>query len=84
MYNRDSRLETKVGFFVIAGLAVVAFLVVYFGRLGQGLEKFYELQVDFTNASGLLAGADLLLGGARIGFVGRDPRVLPAMQGVAV
>lgn len=84
MYNRDSRLETKVGFFVLAGLAVVAFLVVYFGRLGQGLEKFYVLQVDFPNASGLLAGADLLLGGARIGYVGRDPQVLPAMQGVAV
>lgn len=84
MYNRDSRIETKVGFFVIAGLAVVAFLVVYFGRLGQGLEKFYVLQVDFPNASGLLAGADLLLGGARIGYVGRDPQVLPAMQGVAV
>ncbi len=84
MYNRDPRLETKVGFFVLAGLAVVAFLVVYFGRLGQGLERFYDLQVDFPNASGLLAGADLLLGGARIGYVGRDPQVLPAMQGVAV
>ena len=84
MYNRDSRIETKVGFFVLLGLAVVAFLVVYFGRLGQGLQKFYDLQVDFPNASGLLAGADVLLGGARIGYVARDPRVLPAMQGVAV
>ncbi len=84
MYNRDSRIETKVGFFVIAGLVVVAFLVVYFGRLGQGLQKFYDLQVDFPNASGLLAGADVLLGGARIGYVALDPRVLPAMQGVAV
>ena len=84
MYNHDSRLETRVGFFVLLGLAVVAFLVVYFGRLGQGLEKFYDLQVDFPNASGLLAGADVLLGGARIGFVESDPRVLPAMQGVAV
>lgn len=84
MQNRDSRIETKVGFFVIAGLAVVAFLVVYFGRLGQGLQEFYDLQVDFPNASGLLAGADVLLGGARIGYVLRDPRVLPAMQGVAV
>ncbi len=84
MYNRDSRTETKVGFFVIAGLAVVAFLVVYFGRLGQGLQEFYDLQIDFPNASGLLAGADVLLGGARIGYVARDPRVLPAMQGVAV
>lgn len=84
MYSRDSRIETKVGFFVLAGLAVIAFLVVYFGRLGQGLQKFYDLQVDFPNASGLLAGADVLLGGARIGYVALDPRVLPAMQGVAV
>jgi len=48
------------------------------------LQRFYDLQVDFPNASGLLAGADVLLGGARIGYVALDPRVLPAMQGVAV
>lgn len=84
MYNRDTRIETKVGFFVLAGLAIVAFLVVYFGRLGQGLEKFYSIQVDFPNASGLLAGSDVLLGGARIGYVGKPPQVLPDMQGVAV
>jgi phospholipid/cholesterol/gamma-HCH transport system substrate-binding protein len=84
MYNSDSRIETRVGFFVLLGVAVVAFLVVYFGRLGQGLQNFYDLQVDFPNASGLLAGADVLLGGARIGYVESDPRVLPAMQGVAV
>ena len=84
MYNRDPRTETKVGLFVLLGLLIVAFLVVYFGRLGQGLQKFYDLQVDFPNASGLLAGADVLLGGARIGYVATPPRVLPAMQGVAV
>ena len=84
MYNRDPRTETKVGLFVLFGLAVVAVTVVYFGRLGQGLQKFYDLQVDFPNASGLLAGSDVLLGGARIGYVAKPPRVLPAMQGVAV
>jgi ABC-type transporter Mla subunit MlaD len=84
MYNRDPRTETKVGLFVLFGLAVVALTVVYFGRLGQGLQKFYDLEVDFPNASGLLAGSDVLLGGARIGYVATPPRVLPAMQGVAV
>jgi len=84
MYNRDPRTETKVGLFVLFGLAVVAITVVYFGRLGQGLQKFYGLEVDFPNASGLLAGSDVLLGGARIGYVAKPPRVLPAMQGVAV
>lgn len=84
MYNRDPRTETKVGIFVLVGLAVVAATVVYFGRLGQGLQEFYHVQVDFPNASGLLKGADVLLGGARIGYVAEPPRVLPAMQGVAV
>jgi phospholipid/cholesterol/gamma-HCH transport system substrate-binding protein len=84
MYNRDPRTETKVGFFVLFGVAVVAVTVVYFGRLGQGLQSFYDLEVDFPNASGLLAGSDVLLGGARIGYVAKPPRVLPAMQGVAV
>lgn len=84
MYNRDSRIETRVGIFVLLGLALVAATVVYFGRLGQGLQRFYALQVDFPNASGLLKGSDVLLGGARIGYVANPPRVLPAMQGVAV
>ena len=84
MHNRDTRIETRVGFFVLLGLAVVATTVVYFGRLGQGLQEFYGLQVDFPNASGLLKGSDVLLGGARIGYVAKPPQVLPAMQGVAV
>lgn len=84
MYNRDPRLELRVGAFVLVGLAIIAFMVVYFGRLGQGLQRFYDLQVDFPNASGLIAGSDVLLGGARIGYVAKPPRVLPAMQGVAV
>jgi phospholipid/cholesterol/gamma-HCH transport system substrate-binding protein len=84
MYNRDPRLEFKVGIFVLVGLAVIATTVVYFGKLGQGFEEFYDLQADFPNASGLLGGSDVLLGGARIGYVGRPPRVLPDMQGVAV
>lgn len=84
MHSRDYRTETRVGFFVLLGLAVVAATVIYFGRLGQGLQGYYDIQVDFPNASGLLKGADVLLGGARIGYVGKPPRVLPAMQGVAV
>lgn len=84
MYNNDARIQTRVGLFVLLGLAVVAGTVVYFGRLGQKIENYYGIQVDFPNASGLLKGSDVLLGGARIGFVAKPPRVLPAMQGVAV
>lgn len=84
MYTHDARIQTRVGIFVLLGIAVVAATVVYFGRLGRTIERFYSVQVDFPNASGLIKGSDVLLGGARIGYVADPPRVLPAMQGVAV
>ncbi len=84
MFTRDKSIEVKVGLFVLVGFLITAATVVYFGRLGQGLQKFYDLQVAFPNASGLLSGADVLLGGARIGYVGEPPQVLPNLQGVDV
>lgn len=84
MFKRDKTIEMRVGLFVLVGFLVTSATVVYFGRLGQGLQKFYDLQVDFPNASGLLDGSDVLLGGARIGYVSGLPEVLPNMQGVAV
>lgn len=84
MQSHDLKIETRVGLFVLIGLAVVAATVVYFGRLGRGWQGYYEVQIDFPNASGLLGGADVLLGGARIGYVAKPPSVLPEMQGVAV
>jgi phospholipid/cholesterol/gamma-HCH transport system substrate-binding protein len=68
--------EVYVGLFLLLGFAVIAAMVVKFGRLGQGLTKFYEITVEFPNASGLVKNADVLLAGARIGYIVEPPYLL--------
>jgi virulence factor Mce-like protein len=83
--NRHERaLEVKVGAFVFVGLAMIAALVVQFGRLGEGFKKYYTLTVRFTDASGLLKGSDVLLAGAKIGKVSGGPRMTREANGVDV
>ena len=83
--NRDERgLEFKVGIFVFLGCAALAGLVVKFGRLGEGVKTYYQLNVKFADASGLLQGSDVLLAGARIGRVSGGPRLVREGPGVIV
>ena len=74
----------RVGIFLALGLAAVALTVVYFGRLGDGFRNYYEIRVEYPNASGLLKGANVLLAGAKVGLVATPPTILPDMQGVYV
>jgi len=76
--------QTRVGFFMLLGLVAICTMVVYFGRFGDGLTKFYNLRIEYPNASGLFAGADVLLAGAKVGTVKEGPYVLPSMRGVYV
>lgn len=76
--------QFKAGFFVLLGLISIGILVLVFGRFGDNIKKFYTITVEYRNASGLLKGADVLLAGARIGFIADAPQVLPNMRGVAV
>jgi ABC-type transporter Mla subunit MlaD len=76
--------QTRVGFFMLLGLIAICAMVVYFGRFGDGLKKFYELRVEYPNASGLFSGADVLLAGAKVGTVKDGPYVLNNMRGVYV
>ena len=83
--NRHERgLEFKVGIFVFVGLAMLAALVVQFGRLGEGFKTYYTITVRFSDASGLLKGTDVLLAGARIGKVAAGPKLVREGGGVAV
>ena len=82
--HSDKALELKVGAFVFAGLAVLAVLLVQFGRLGEGFRTYYGLLVKFPDASGLLKGSDVLLAGAKIGHVSGGPRLAESGQGVEV
>ncbi len=83
--NQTGRtLELKVGVFVFVGLAVLAALVIQFGRVGEGFKTYYGLTVRFPDASGLLKGSDVLLAGAKIGRVSEGPRLARSGQGVDV
>ncbi len=84
MTREDRATQTKVGIFLFIGLLVVASMVVYFGRLGEGVKGYYQLRVEFPNASGLMRGSEVLLAGAKIGRVMSDPVILPDMEGVFV
>ena len=84
MAANEKALELKVGIFVLVGLAVLAALVVQFGRVGEGFKHYYALTVVFPDASGLLNGSDVLLAGAKIGRVAGGPRLVKSGQGVEV
>lgn len=81
MSTEQKSLEVKVGMFVFAGLVAIAIMAVQFGRVGQGLEKTYDLQVEFANASGLLKNSDVQLAGAAIGYVVEKPQITPGKVG---
>lgn len=83
--NQPGRgLEFRVGVFVFLGLAALAALVVQFGRVGEGVKTYYNLTIQFPNASGLLKGSDVLLAGAKIGRVSGGPKLISGRAGVAV
>lgn len=84
MAASEKAVELKVGIFVLVGLAVLAALVVQFGRVGEGFKHYYGVNVVFPDASGLLKGSDVLLAGAKIGFVSGGPRLVKNGQGVDV
>jgi len=75
MNQKDKTLEFKVGLFVFTGLMVIAVMVVKFGQIGQGFHSYYDLTVEFSNASGLIKRADVQLAGARIGYVDNKPEI---------
>lgn len=77
-------LEFRVGLFVAIGLAIIAVMAVQFGRLGQGLESYYEVEVDLPDAGGILKGSDVLLSGARIGSVIEKPTIAKSIDAVRV
>jgi ABC-type transporter Mla subunit MlaD len=81
---KERGLEFKVGLFVFVGLLALAALVVQFGRVGEGAKSYYNLTVNFPDASGLLKSSDVLMAGAKVGRVAGGPRLNPNGEGVLV
>ena len=70
---KESNLEVKVGFFVLAGLAAMGMLVVAFGKFGNYLKKTYPVVVEFQDARDILKNSKVLWRGAQIGVVADTP-----------
>jgi phospholipid/cholesterol/gamma-HCH transport system substrate-binding protein len=64
-----SKLELSVGFFVILGIAAIAYLTI---KLGTGSiigGETYQIEARFNNAGGLHPGSSVLLSGVTVGRV---------------
>lgn len=82
--SSEKTTQMRVGLFLLLGIVAICSMVVYFGRFGDGFTKFYDIRVEYPNASGLFSGADVLLAGAKVGAVKEGPFVLDSMRGVYV
>lgn len=80
MSYKEQALELKVGLFVLLGLALIAYMAVQFGRLGEFSSGSYDVTIEFANASGLLKDSNVLFNGAKIGRVTSEPAITNATQ----
>ncbi|MGB6221061.1 MlaD family protein [Haloferula sp.] len=80
MSEPKKKTEALVGLFIFVGLAILAVLVVQFGRFGDRFVGKYQLTVVFTDAAGLIKGSEVRMGGAKIGKVATTPALNENVQ----
>ena len=78
MTERESRVQLRVGLFVLAAVILFVVFVLTIGSQTRVFQTGYMLRASFSSAEGLIVGAPVRLAGltvgnvTRIGF-GRDP-----------
>jgi phospholipid/cholesterol/gamma-HCH transport system substrate-binding protein len=65
----QSRLKTKVGLFVVLGLALLATLLILFSKSTSPFSRTYELRLHASNVGGLKPRTGVLLAGVQVGSV---------------
>lgn len=84
IFNMKSRLEWKVGLFVLIGLVLLAALLIQFSKGTTFLRgKTYEIVLRSINVGGLKKGASVLMAGVEVGKVG-DIRMAPDGKTVTI
>ena len=78
-----SRLETKVGLFVLVGLVLLAVLLIQFSKGTSLFRGTYELRMQAANVGGLKPRASVLLSGVQIGAVS-DIELAPDTKSVTI
>jgi phospholipid/cholesterol/gamma-HCH transport system substrate-binding protein len=74
------RTELYVGLFIFIGLFLLGGLVLQFGKFRERLGGQYSLTVVFDDASGVIKGSEIRMGGARIGQVASLPELNDAVK----
>lgn len=72
---KEKRSETLVGLFVLVGLLTLGGLILQFGQFSDQFKGEYKLYVEFKDASGLIEGSEVRMGGARVGKVVTNPKL---------
>lgn len=73
MARPKDNTATLVGLFLFVGLAILGVLILQFGKFQRRDVESYTLYARFSDATGVLPGSDVRLGGARIGRVASLP-----------
>ena len=74
-----SRTATLVGLFLFLGLVAAGWLILQFGSFGSHYDEAYQIEVCFDDASGIIVGTPVRLGGVKIGEV-TDPPMLESVN----
>ncbi len=80
MATAKKRTEVFVGLFLFSGLVLLGGLVLQFGKFSDRLRGHYPLTIVFDDASGVIKGSEVRMGGARIGQVTSLPELNDAVQ----
>lgn len=68
---KSRSLELWVGLFMLLGIGALAMLAVQVSSAGKGASDTYRLEARFDNVGGLNVKAPVMIGGVRVGRVGR-------------
>ncbi|MES2438995.1 MAG: MlaD family protein [Verrucomicrobiota bacterium] len=74
------RTELVVGLFILTGCVLLGGLVLQFGKFRDRLRGHYALTIVFDDASGVIKGSEVRMGGARIGQVASQPELNDAVR----
>jgi phospholipid/cholesterol/gamma-HCH transport system substrate-binding protein len=81
--SAEKRTERQVGIFVFLGIVITCTMVIYFGKVGDRFRHGIPITVEFSNAGGLVPGAQVLYSGVLVGKVDHV-RLDPERAGVDV
>lgn len=65
----QSRIQTKVGIFLLFGLVMLGGLTILFSRSTPFYKDYYELRLRSENVGGIKPGAKVLMRGVQVGLV---------------